>query len=202
MPKHPDLVGQKFARLTVVALRPDRDKNGNVMWDCICDCGKTSIVRTNGLRSGRSLSCGCYWKERTIAVNTGNTYTRKSAGDNAKRYLFERYKKDAEKRGFKFEITFDDFIKLVQGNCYYCGAPKSRICHPKNAYGGFIYTGIDRVINHLGYVYGNCVSCCTKCNSIKNGVTIEMILQIYYLLFEDGGEIMPSPLFFDGSIHL
>lgn len=54
----PDLIGQKFGRLTVVAEAPNY-KSGKARWRCVCDCGGETITATNQLRSGRTKSCGC-----------------------------------------------------------------------------------------------------------------------------------------------
>lgn len=55
-----DLTGLKFGNLTVISRADSRDdKNKAVMWNCICDCGKNTIVRANDLRSGNTKSCGC-----------------------------------------------------------------------------------------------------------------------------------------------
>lgn len=36
--------------------------------------------------------------------------------------MLKDYKAGAVKRGKSFELTFDQFIKLMEGDCYYCGA--------------------------------------------------------------------------------
>lgn len=56
-----NLVGQRFGRLTVQKIYktgPENDK-GFTEWECICDCGMTTHVRTNYLLSGHTTSCGC-----------------------------------------------------------------------------------------------------------------------------------------------
>jgi hypothetical protein len=52
-----DLKGRRFCRLTVLSLC----KSGrHTTWNCICDCGKSIIVRSDSLRNGHTQSCGCY----------------------------------------------------------------------------------------------------------------------------------------------
>lgn len=63
-----NLIGQRFARLTVTAEAP-RGTKRETHWICACDCGKTSVVATYSLRSGRQKSCGCLKREQTIAFN-------------------------------------------------------------------------------------------------------------------------------------
>lgn len=56
--------GMKFGRLTIVK-KAGHDKHGIILWECKCECGKTTIVRSNSLLSGRTISCGCYSREAT-----------------------------------------------------------------------------------------------------------------------------------------
>lgn len=57
-----DLTGRKFGRLTVLELLPER-KNGQPVWMCRCECGRTVEVRRSSLISGKTRSCGCLRKE-------------------------------------------------------------------------------------------------------------------------------------------
>lgn len=58
--KRQDLTGRKFGRWTVLYYA------GNRRWHCVCSCkDKTERdVSTSTLKSGLSVSCGCYRKER------------------------------------------------------------------------------------------------------------------------------------------
>lgn len=52
-----DLTGQRFGRL--VALRPlPLRLNRQVVWECRCDCGRTTAIRSSGLVT-QTRSCGC-----------------------------------------------------------------------------------------------------------------------------------------------
>lgn len=53
-----DITGQRFGRLVVS--RFVYRKGSNAYWECCCDCGKNSVVRSAHLRSGKIASCGCY----------------------------------------------------------------------------------------------------------------------------------------------
>lgn len=66
-----DLSDQRFGRLTVLALA-GKDSNGFVMWHCRCDCGNESTVRTNSLRSGHTVSCGCFNAEQRKTMGGQN----------------------------------------------------------------------------------------------------------------------------------
>ena len=53
-----DMTGKRFGKWLVLE-RAGRDKGGNTLWLCKCECGKESAVRGNFLRRGLSKSCGC-----------------------------------------------------------------------------------------------------------------------------------------------
>ena len=40
------------------------------MWECVCDCGKTTCVLTVNLTQGRTKSCGCLKNEKLIQRST------------------------------------------------------------------------------------------------------------------------------------
>lgn len=62
IPKHIDLSGKRFHRLTV--LREDGRIHGRPAFVCRCDCG--NVVRTNAseLNASRVQSCGCLQREK------------------------------------------------------------------------------------------------------------------------------------------
>ena len=56
-----DLTGKRFGRLLVIKRVPCH--KGIAKWECICDCGNTTVVFGNNLRRGYTTSCGCYRHE-------------------------------------------------------------------------------------------------------------------------------------------
>lgn len=57
-----DITGQRFGRL--VAIKSiGSNKHKQRIWECICDCGKTTNVYTALLLSGNTKSCGCLHDE-------------------------------------------------------------------------------------------------------------------------------------------
>lgn len=57
--RRPHLEGQRFGKLTVLAEHPSRSPYGEVLWDCICDCGNKKITTTSALTHHSTVSCGC-----------------------------------------------------------------------------------------------------------------------------------------------
>ena len=62
-PRHHNLLGQRFGRLTVIAESADRDRSRSMKWVCKCDCGNIKTVSSQALKKGLTVSCGCYNKQ-------------------------------------------------------------------------------------------------------------------------------------------
>lgn len=62
--------------------------------------------------------------------------------------------------------------RFLAGPCFYCGGP----LNPTG-------TGLDRKTPSKGYVLGNVVSCCGKCNEAKNSLSqaefAEWVAKVY-----------------------
>jgi hypothetical protein len=57
-----DLTGRKFSLLTVISRKEERNENKDVVWDCLCECGKTTTVSSRSLVHNQTKSCGCIRK--------------------------------------------------------------------------------------------------------------------------------------------
>lgn len=77
MSKFIDLTGQKFGNLTVLSQDESYTKPSGqkvAMWKCECDCGNNISVRSEYLRNGSKISCGC--KERQQRNMAGQRFGR------------------------------------------------------------------------------------------------------------------------------
>lgn len=57
-----DLIGRRFGRLIVTAAA--RNEKKELVWQCKCDCGNTTVAKTGHLNAGLKISCGCIKKEK------------------------------------------------------------------------------------------------------------------------------------------
>lgn len=67
MPSIINLVNKTFGQLRVIEKSEEVFKTG-VHWKCVCSCGKEVIVRSQSLRTGATISCGCYKQNRPYAT--------------------------------------------------------------------------------------------------------------------------------------
>jgi len=59
-----NLAGKRFGMLTAVSTSKPGPR-GLAMWNCRCDCGNKTVVRSNNLLTGNTKTCGpCGWKRR------------------------------------------------------------------------------------------------------------------------------------------
>jgi len=158
-------IGQKFNRLTTIAIRK-HENNALYLCLCKCDCGVESLVRADQLENGLVKSCGCLQKE--IVSQLGKN-RRLANGEASLNNLIRAYKKGATKRDLTFELTREKLLDLFSSNCSYCGKEPSQIVFndTKENSEGYIYTGIDRIDNTLGYTNENVRPACKTCNMLK-----------------------------------
>ena len=66
-----------------------------------------------------------------------------------------------------------------------CYREPFNIINSKHSNGEFIYNGIDRVDNLMGYTLNNVVACCKNCNTMKKDLNKEEFLNIITLIYNN-----------------
>lgn len=158
-----DLVGQRFGNLTVLE-KGGKTKQGT-SWGCLCDCGSATKVTTGRLRIGHTKSCGC------LRGNLYGDIEFSIPGKSAFTQLFHRYRRGAKVRNISFYLTKEEFRKIVEKNCFYCGRKPFQTTPSKTSSEHYVYIGIDRDNSSLGYTTHNCIPCCVTCNRMKLDMT-------------------------------
>lgn len=165
-------IDQKFGKLTILG-KGERNKNGQQLWLCLCECGNTISARSWHLRNGNYTSCGCMLAQR--ATETFLKYRKNYSSDFPYGFneVYSTYKKGAKCRNLEFVLSKDEFYTLSQKNCYYCDSlPNNKKSREKD----FMYSGIDRKDNNIGYTVDNSVACCKICNVAKNNLEFQDFL--------------------------
>lgn len=173
--------GDVFGKLTVI-LEPYLKMQGKTrrfFTEVQCTCGNKQIVSCSKLRCADYKQCSdCSFKarsEKAVQVSQFEQIFR--------RLVLERCKK----HNIEVTITVNDYENLSKQNCFYCNdAPKkvNRFANRKYVNTEDLYVnGVDRLDSKIGYIFENCVPCCTSCNYAKHTLTydefMDKILKIY-----------------------
>lgn len=107
-------------------------------------------------------------------------YGHKDRAEPARNSLYHNYRRNAAARGLPFELTRPQFDILTSGECFYCGGVPSQVVRNGRMTSGdrskYTYNGIDRMDNSVGYIIGNCVSCCNTCNKMKRANDVDLFI--------------------------
>ena len=169
-------IGHKYGELTVIS-RYGTNHKRKATWSCKCECGKTKIVPGDMLRRGKTKSCGCI----RGGAKTANTLPLGVASFNN---FLQGYKAQAKRRKIEWKLSEQDFKKIVDQDCFYCGAaPVPKIHRHRKPNGHYPVNGIDRLDNSIGYTSENSIPCCKICNMAKRDMSqkdfIHWIWQAY-----------------------
>jgi hypothetical protein len=92
------------------------------------------------------------------------------------------YRGAARKRGFVFELSRDQFVKIILEDCWYCGRPPQTTWRKTKRESAPNLNGIDRVDNAKGYTVENSVPCCGPCNRAKHTLGCEEFVALAKLI--------------------
>lgn len=159
--KRPIRIGDKYGEFTILGLG---EYVGNQMGlRCQCSCGMIKNVVWPNLLKGVSTKCGF-----GIHARIWNP----DREDRALNSILSRYKANAKRRGYTWELTKEEFHYLIRQPCTYCGRkPEHTIKHweqwGQKQWPTIYWNGVDRLDNSKGYSSNNSVACCRTCNKAK-----------------------------------
>lgn len=190
-----NLVGKRFGRLVVLHLVRDSKRkrsNGDKLWKCRCDCGQRLGVFSSPLRQGRVKSCGCLKRENAVANGKAlRDRLRVPFASGIRKVSLRRYKHAAKLRELPWELTETQFEALLLSDCFYCGSPPKT---HESKYGKHSARmgGVDRLNSAQGYLFENCVPCCSTCNWAKSETSKEEFLAWVSTVYEHQKKQKPS----------
>lgn len=112
-----------------------------------------NIISKRCSRCGEWLSLDNFWK--SSYRKDGYCNECKNCYYTTKEGRYNMYKKGAKARDMEFSLSKEEFYKITEQPCYYCGDFTKG------------YNGIDRYNSKIGYIKENCVPCCEICNRMK-----------------------------------
>ncbi len=120
--------------------------------------------------------------KRNTMITGGNYFP--DAFQNHQTVFYSKYKKRAVQKGLAFELSVEDFDKLILENCYICGK-KTDETHTN---------GVDRFDNQQGYTFHNSNACCGECNGMKKEIDYDILWAQFKKIYDNTlGKEMPKP---------
>ena len=144
-----NLTGKRFGRLLVTGCTGKKNRAGNYLWLCQCDCGN-EVIRDNRLLStGRTKSCGCLRSETVRKLRTVHGYAVGATHNPT----YTSWK----------QMTQRCFNNRSRKHSEY-GARGIKVCESWRNFGNFLADmgerpagrTIDRIDNNGNYEPGNC----------------------------------------------
>lgn len=173
--------GAVFSRLTVLAFHHS-DERWRRHYKCRCACGVVKVVQGSLLLAGNTKSCGCWASDHKRAQRLPNDR------DIINQIILQA-RRHARTRGLCWNLSFKFVNAEVRKPCFYCGNTGGNIKRNRHNPNGFIYNGLDRVNNAVGYVRSNAVACCAQCNRSKGSMRISDFTVWALRLRQDGGTV-------------
>lgn len=168
-----DLTGMRFGKLVIIKRIKNTPYNYRT-WMCQCDCGNTKSVVSSVLIRGDTKSCGCL---RHVPNKLFKGIL------SLEHNLYLHYKNQAALRYIEFKLEFDDFVKIVEMRCKYCGGTNTHR-HMTRRDNFYDVNGVDRLDNKKGYTVDNCVPCCKYCNYAKRDRSLDEFMDWIRQLIE------------------
>lgn len=149
-----DKRGMRFSRLVVISFVEVKSRRS--YWQCLCDCGRITVVCGSNLRPGKTQSCGCLAKEASMLNGLKRPSRSQAPAGKAKDRLQKIH------RGMLDRCTKP---KMAAWKNY--GGRGISVCSEwTNSFDSFYFWAIangyaakltlDRVNNDLGYSPENC----------------------------------------------
>ena len=173
------ILGNKYNGSIVYEELVTNNKYQPISYNVKCHCGNNFTVRRDTLRNNinknKKIQCNkCIKNDISLS-------RRDIVKNNQLIGIFNRYKYNAEKRNYTFNISFNEFKNIVEKECFYCGIQKSKYSTKTVNY--IEINGIDRLDNNLGYELHNCVPCCSMCNKMKQTFNKEDFLNQIFKIY-------------------
>lgn len=133
----------QFGRLMAIRRLPS--KNHKVRWECICECGLTTVANSGDLRAGKTTSCGC-------RIGVDGAIIRKHGKSTSPEYRI--WKGMRSRCNLPSHSSYKDY-----------GGRGIKVCTRWEAYDLFVSDmgprpsekhSIDRIDNNKGYSPKNC----------------------------------------------
>ena len=156
-----NLTGFVFESGVIVIAPAGTSAHGKSLWKCKCFCEKEFVALGSELRSGHTMSCGCYSRSGTFVTKHGHRSVTKGSNTQSPLYtlwmnlrarcqnLTHPKYEDYGGRGITFSPEWDDF-KIFLHDLESTIGPKPPLVENYER-----FWSIDRINNDGNYEIGN-----------------------------------------------
>lgn len=146
-----DISGNKYGKLLVKGCI-GKDKDGKTIWECLCECGKTTIQNKSNLQRKPPKgirSCGCLRSEYT-----SNKHWQ-GVGEISKN-CWSSVRRGAKSRNIPFNISIEEMWNLFVQQNNKCALTGITIKLSRNSKRQKPTASLDRINPNEGYIKENC----------------------------------------------
>lgn len=170
-----EMIGKKFGRWTVIEVLP-RERGAKRMkplkYKCLCDCGNTGEVNKTCLVTGRSLSCGCYVRQKCSETMTTHGLSRTplyALWSSIKRRVANPNTKSFVRYGARGIVLCDEWANDFQSFYDYVNGTLGPKPTPQHS--------LDRIENEGNYEPGNIQWATSEAQSSNRSSNIVVVYQ-------------------------
>lgn len=180
-----DKVGQYSGKLHVVAY-VGKDKKGNTLWECLCECGRKHLL--NNSHFGRVRSCGC--------VQSSQQYK------GVYSHYLTRIKDGAKARSLEVSVTLEYVGDLLERQDYRCALTGWPIHVHRTSERGKTTASLDRIDSDKGYIEGNIQWIHKDINKMKQDFRQERFLEACFAVCNRTARRSGNEEFLDSKVPI
>lgn len=160
------LVGNTYGRLTILREYQSPCKK-YVLCETSCSCGGNTVAtRRHEIVSGKTQSCGCLRRERSVEANK-KRFDPNAISKTTEYKILARAKSRAKKNNLPFNIELDDIV--IPERCPLLGI-KIESTEVRNSPNN---PSLDKIIPEKGYIKGNVWVISNRANTLKNDASLQ-----------------------------
>lgn len=165
-------IGKVFGQLVPIAIKK-YDSSGHAILECVCDCGKSTVVIAHSLTSGNTKSCGCSSRKR------GETHANYKGYKKLRKQYWNTILHGAANRGIEIQITIKEAWNQYEKQGGRCALTGDKIFFARTSKTGKNSTAsLDRIDSSKGYLKDNIQWVHKKVNRMKWDLTQEDFIKI------------------------
>lgn len=196
---HNEFIGFKVGKVEVINFDKTIERKNRLThyYNYKCECGNIETAPKNSLLAAKRnelknkkiiYSCSNCRRDKLSEWAKINCFRHTSVEDARCSVLHSNYRSKCKLKNWEFNLTFNEFKKLVMSNCHYCNLEPNKfrkdIAKTRQGISRTYFNGIDRIDSSKGYTLNNVVPCCEDCNKAKRNLSYVQFLDLIKRIYE------------------